>query len=381
VGAGIAGLALARALIMRGASVEVYEQAPAITEVGAGIQLSPNGVCVLDALELGDELRALAIGSPCTDMFDHSGKPVISVPQDPDRYFYIHRAALIGLLEKSARSWGVTIKTGLFVTHVDVRTAQLSLANEIGEDLGKTASYDVILAGNGIKSAARDQINPETKAKFSGQVAWRALIPDAACAPGGSVFMGPGKHVVSYRLRGDMRNIVAVHTQRDWADEGWSQEGDPEDLRARFADFGNPVRGWLEQASKAHKWGLFLHPVAQRWFEGRLALLGDAAHPTLPFMAQGANLALEDAWTLAALLQSEDHYGAAFARFQAVRKPRVEMVLGRARQNARNFHFAPPLQKPAHVVLKWTHAIAPQRIRNGLEPIYGYDVTSAFPMK
>ena len=143
------------------------------------------------------------------------------------------------------------------------------------------------------------------------------------------------------------RNLVAVEERRDWADEGWHHADDPEHLRAAFASFGPEARALLDKVQEVRLWGLFRHPIAARWHGQRLALLGDAAHPTLPFMAQGANMALEDAWVLAACL-AEAAPPEAFARYQALRAPRVARAIAAANANARNYHLrgVTPLCRP-----------------------------------
>ncbi len=124
------------------------------------------------------------------------------------------------------------------------------------------------------------------------------MLPDEA-PPEAHVWMGPGRHLVTYPLGPGERNIVAVLERDGWAEEGWNHADDPANLRAAFAGFPSELRGWLDRVDEVKLWGLFRHPVAARWQDGRIALLGDAAHPTLPFLARGANMAFEDAWVLA----------------------------------------------------------------------------------
>ncbi|MEM8979570.1 MAG: FAD-dependent monooxygenase [Pseudomonadota bacterium] len=376
VGGGVAGLASALGLVQRGAEVTLYEQAPAITEVGAGLQISPNGHKVIADLGLTEALDAVSLPGLATQLFDHKARMVVQVDLPTSGYRYVHRAKLIEILEQAYRGAGGSVQTGLFVRHIDVRTGQLHFMDELGDSLGTSPSYDFVLAATGLKSLARDQINQGADPRFSKQVAWRAVIEETGQpTPEGAVYMGPGRHIVSYPLAAGLRNLVAVEARGTWTEDGWSHQGDLDAFRAAFADFEGPVPGWLEAVKQVHCWGLFLRPVAQRWFEGRMALLGDAAHPTLPFLAQGANLALEDAWMIRRALEHDPHYGEAFARFEAARKPRVARVIKMAGQNARNFHFGWPLQGPAHAVLKAAHKLRPDALARRLAPIYDYDVT------
>lgn len=188
--------------------------------------------------------------------------------------------------------------------------------------------------------------------------------------------MGPGRHLVSYPLAGGRRNIVAVEERSAWADEGWSHQDHPANLKAAFAGFAKPVQAWLEQVDTVFLWGLFRHPVAHRWHSGRQVLLGDAAHPTLPFLAQGANLALEDAWVLARALQ-EFPLEAAFTHYQAACAGRARQVVDAATRNARNYHLKfPPARFIGHSLLRIAGTLGPERMLGRFDWLYDHDVTS-----
>src|SRR5690606_1115919 len=135
-----------------------------------------------------------------------------------------------------------------------------------------------------------------------------------------------GRHLVTYPLAGGLRNIVAVQERDDWQAEGWSHEDSPDHLRTAFAEFAMPVQNWLAAVDQTHIWGLFRHEVARIWQDGRMVLIGDAAHPTLPFIAQGAAMAIEDAWILASCLHSEPDQVVALSRFEQLRRPRVTRI-------------------------------------------------------
>lgn len=377
LGAGVAGLAVARALALRGARVTVLEQAPAITEVGAGLQISHNGFRVLDALGLGDALRARAVQSRGIVLHDLRGAEVIrmDLTRRPDRvHLLVHRADLIDVLAAGAREAGVTVQTGTRVAAVDAAQARLTLAD------GRQRDADLLIGADGVQSQARAALNGADRPFFTGQVAWRALVPNPGQGPEAHVHMGPGRHLVGYPLRdGQVLNIVAVQERRDWAAEGWNHPDDPDRLRAAFADFGPAVQAMLARVDQAHLWGLFRHPVARVWGQnsagqGRCAILGDAAHPTLPFLAQGANLALEDAWVLARCL-SEDVGG--LARYQTLRRPRAERVIAAANGNAWKFHLRNPLVRlAAHGALRLGNRLAPARMLGQFDWIYDVDVTA-----
>jgi salicylate hydroxylase len=362
IGGGVAGLAVARALALRGAEVTLFEQAPAIAEVGAGLQISPNGLRVIDALGLGDALRAVALRGRAVVLRDYRrGAQVLRLDLDRDRaagdYLFVHRARLIEVLEAGARDAGVAIR----------------LKSRI---LGGGLPGDLTVGADGLHSGLRAALNGAAPPAFTGQVAWRATIAeDPSAAPEAQVFMGPGRHLVSYPLQGGLRNLVAVEERRAWAEEGWHYRDDPANLRRAFARFGGPVPGWLERVGEVHLWGLFRHPVAPRWQDGARVILGDAAHPTLPFLAQGANMALEDAWVLAAALDRLPQ-AEALAAYETARKPRVTRIVEAATANARNYHLANPLvRRVAHTVLRLGGALAPEQALRRFDWLYGHDVT------
>lgn len=363
VGGGVAGLTAALALARRGAEVVVLERAPVIAEVGAGLQLSPNAMRVLDALGLGPAIDALSLPSTAVRLRDRRGGDVarLDLTRRPDaRFRLIHRARLIEVLEQAARAAGVRIVLGRTV--------------ETPPDAA------LLIGADGLHSRVRAALNGREVPFFTGQTAWRAVIADdGATAPEAQILMGPGRHLVSYPLAGGLRNIVAVLETRDWQDEGWSRPDDPANLRATFADFRGPVPGWLARVNEVHVWGLFRHEVARVWQDGRTAILGDAAHPTLPFMAQGACMAIEDAWTLAACLDAIPDQGAALARYEGLRAPRAARIVEAANANARNYHLTGPRRLAAHAALRLSSRVAPGAILGRFDWIYDFDPVAETP--
>ena len=378
LGAGIGGLTAAVALAQRGANVTVLEQAPEITEVGAGLQISPNGVCVLDALGLGDAARTRAVKGNGVWLRDGvSGHEVIDFNFDkvaPGATFLLfHRADLIDLLAQAARNTGVTIRCGTQVERVlpSLTTAQVKVVGEPAQEMG------FVIGADGLRSVVHRAMNGARAPFFTGQVAWRATVPATGREPAeATVFMGPGRHMVTYPLRdGTMVNMVAVEERTAWADEGWNHQDDPDNMRKAFRGFCDDAQALLERVETAHLWGLFRHPVALNWFYGHCALLGDATHPTLPFMAQGAVMAIEDAWVLAACL---DHHGLDKGphRYQTLRRARCEKIVAAAGKNARNYHYANPLaRRVGHGALRLAGRMAPQQVFNRFRWIYDTDVT------
>ncbi|MCC5985767.1 MAG: FAD-dependent monooxygenase [Rhodobacteraceae bacterium] len=382
IGGGVAGLALAVALARHSDwRVTVLEQAPALTEVGAGLQISPNGAAVLAALGLAPELAAASLRARAVVLRDgRRGGPVLRIPLPADGagFHLVHRADLVALLAEAARAAGAECLLGAQALALDPHGPR---PRAVLQD-GRTLDSDLLAGADGLHSCLRETLLGPARPAFTGQVAWRALIPgDPDDAPEAQVFMGPGRHLVSYPLRGGhLRNIVAVEERSAWAEEGWNIRDDAEHLRTAFAGFGGPVPGWLAQVRDPWLWGLFRHPVAPNWFLGHGVLLGDAAHPTLPFMAQGANMALEDAWVLAAMLCRHADIPRALAAYQTARDGRARRIVAAANANARNYHLRAPLRPLAHLALRIGGHIAPRAPLRRFAWLWEHDVTRAHPL-
>lgn len=359
IGGGIAGLTAATALAQRGAQVTVLERAPAQTEVGAGLQISPNAGRVLDALGLAQAVDSVSVRSEGVVMHSAAGRQIAVLPlstRQPGAAFrMIQRARLVEVLGDAARAAG----------------ADLQFGQQVAMPLQTDAT--LLVGADGLHSVVRPLLNGPETPFFTGQTAWRTLIPDPVEDPFARVFMGPGRHLVSYPLGGGLRNIVAVQERADWVAESWSHQDEPANLRAAFAHFGGPVPGWLSRVETCGIWGLFRHEIASRWHDDKHVILGDAAHPTLPFMAQGAVMAIEDAWILAACLDAIPDQGAALARYQALRLPRVRKVINAANGNARNYHLTGPARIVAHLGLGALSRIAPATLPSRFDWIYDYD--------
>ena len=377
IGGGIGGLAVARALALRGADVTVLEQAEAIKEVGAGLQISPNGFAVLRALGLGDGLlQGGAVRGSSVSLRDYRGAEVLSLDLtrlDSRDYYFVHRADLIDLLAEGARDAGVKIRLLQKVEKiVPGHQPRVEMAN------GAALTADLVIGADGLHSRLRQGLNGTSAPFFTRQVAWRAVVANRReRGPQVQVHMGPRRHVVSYPLRGgSLLNIVAVQEQADWAAESWSQQDEPRHVQSAFADFSPDVRDMLSNIEKVHLWGLFRHPVANRWHGEGTVILGDAAHPTLPFLAQGASMALEDAWVLADALSRSGDRDSALASYQSRRETRVRRVIDAATGNARKYHLSfPPLRWAAHTALRLGGAVAPVRMMRQFDWLYGHDVT------
>lgn len=358
IGCGVAGLTSALALVRHGAQVTMYERASALTELGAGLQISPNAGFVFEALGINRALDAVSARSTGVVLHDQTGKQIASLPfklYRPDNIFrMIHRMRLIEVLERAARTAGV----------------EIILNHEITEPFPDTS---LLIGADGLHSRVRSSLNGPEQPFFTGQTAWRALVTDDIDDPFARIFMGPGRHLVSYPIGGGLRNIVAVTERPEWIREGWSYEDDPANLQAAFSMFNDPVPGWLSQVKRCGIWGLFRHRIARTWHSERCVILGDAAHPTLPFMAQGAVMAIEDAWILAECLNSFSDQSMALARFQKLRQPRVRKIVEAANKNARNYHLTGPKRMIGHTALRTVSRLTPHMLSNRFNWIYDYN--------
>ncbi|MBE3639760.1 FAD-dependent oxidoreductase [Mangrovicoccus algicola] len=378
VGAGIGGLAAALSLAQRGASVTVLEQAPALAEAGAGIQISPNGTAVLEALGLGAALGGIGQPLAALRMRDFArGRDILRMNVATAKYRHpwllAHRADLLAALESAARAAGVRIETGAVVAGL-VGGGRTGVSLEDGREF----RAGVVIAADGARSRLRPLIDPAPDPAFRRQVAWRALLPAApGAAPEVQLIVGPGRHLVRYPLRGGrLVNFVAVLERPDWAAETWQQQDDPAHLQAAFARFPEEITAELARLETAHLWGLFRRPAARRWVQGRVALLGDAAHATLPFLAQGAVMALEDAWVLGESLAGSDGVEAGLALYEARRRARCRRIVAAADRNALAYHLAlPGLRQAAHAGLRLGERLRPGLALSQFDWLYRHDVT------
>ncbi len=378
IGAGIGGLTAAVALAAHGAKVRVLEQASEISELGAGIQISPNGARVL--LALGLDAAPYSMQSKGVRLKDGiSGRDVLKfdfesmVPDAP--FLLFHRADLIELLRLKASAFGVDVCCGVCVEDIEPQAGltRLKVKNEPPQDC------DFVIGADGLHSVARAKLNDSSAPFFTGQTAWRSVVPalkhDRAAA---TVYMGPGAHIVSYPLRqGKLMNLVCVKELKNWTEEGWQYKDTSDNLRSNFTNFCPDVQALLKRVKTVHRWGLHRHPVAQNWHLGRCAILGDAAHSTLPFMAQGAVMALEDGFVLARCL-ARHGLDAGPAIYQNLRHKRCAQIVEAANNNARNYHYSNPVARSlGHAGMRLAGKLAPELLFDRFRWIYDADVTAS----
>ncbi len=385
VGAGIGGLCAAALLAKQGARVEVFEQADALGEIGAGLQLSANAVHVLSDLGVAGEIFAAGFEpeNAVTRHFKTGTAELSFALKGAHRarygqpYIHIHRADLHGVLLRAARAHGVDIHTGHKVTGASQSSRTVKLfANE------QEFSGDVLIGADGIHSAVQACLFDAPKPRFTHQVAWRGVVetaklPEGTIPPDANAWLGPGRHFVSYFVRGgELINFIAVEERTEWGDEDWHQVGLVEDIRRAFKGWDPRIDVLLQACETCHFWGLFDRAPLKSWAQGRAVLLGDACHPMLPFMAQGAVMAIEDAFVLSReIMARPEHISEALKSYEVLRKPRAAMVQSISRRNAKLFHISTLagrlLRRVAFAVASRTPAIAHRQF----DRIYGVNVT------
>ncbi|MBT5239487.1 MAG: NAD(P)-binding protein [Rhodospirillaceae bacterium] len=344
-GAGIGGLTTALSCQKIGRRVRVFERAPELGEIGAGIMLTPNAVRCLEYLGLGDALSAAAV-EPTESIyrkFDTSEVLMRAGIKDKMRetygagYYLIHRADLHSILMQAVQANDAeAICPGFGVSDAD--------QNESGVDVhfenGESVAGNLLIGCDGIHSAVRGKLFGKSNPQYTGQSAWRGMVPveglpESVLEPGTISWIGEDKHVIQYAVRqGRLINYVAIVALEDWAEEGWNRPAPVEEVVAEFAGWHADVLQLLSATppDNCYKWGLFVRESLKSWTVGRVTLLGDAAHPTLPFAAQGSAMAIEDAVILGRALASYDDAEAALKVYESTRLARTTWLVEHARQ-------------------------------------------------
>lgn len=383
-GGGIGGTAAALALALQGWSVRVFEQAAKLEEVGAGVQIGPNGIKVLEALGAMAALEPFVFEPDYIEMRDGpSGRQIFRLPMKGyaearwgARYLQVHRADLLKALSARLADVAgdiVTLGARAKGYRTTAQGAVLILEDETEH------SADLLIAADGVRSVLRDQMFG-ADLRFSGNVAWRAIVPTeplkAPPPPSGCVWAGPGKHAVTTCLRkGSLTNFVGIVEESEWREEGWSVPGRREDALAHFADWHPLLEDILDNATVLHRWALCERPALKTWSDGHVVLMGDAAHPMLPSMAQGAVQAIEDAWRLSAELLNHDTIPSALRGFETLRVPRATKVQKRSAFNLQLFHRTGASRVVSQAGLKGVGFLAPGLLHRQQDWIYGHDVT------
>ena len=349
VGGGLGGLAAALFLRRAGLDATVYEQAPDQREVGAGIVVSPNMVRPLHALGLVDELTRFAVRLEAAWEFRRwqDGRVLFVQPMGDacqrayGAHCYVaHRADLLGLFHRSLPAHTLRMDRRCIRLAEDEREVELAFVDRAGHETRETA--DVVIGADGIHSIVRPAVAPTMEPRFAGLCAFRCLVPadkapHMALRPVQTLWIGPGRHFVHYPIAGGrLVNVVAFVPAGAWRTESWTADGEIADLIAEFEGWDDRVNRLIVSASSTKRWAVYDRDPLGRWTAGRISLLGDAAHAMLPFLAQGAAQAIEDAVVLAHCLCNANAQSApqALQCYEAIRRPRTSevQVMSRGRE-------------------------------------------------
>ena len=380
-GGGIGGLAVALALTRGGFGVKVLEQVAQLGEIGAGIQLGPNAFAAFDALGVGEKARARAVYTDEMVMHDALDETLVGrIPTGEafrqrfgNPYAVIHRADVHkSLLEGVQESGRVELLTSTAVTHVDQEDAGVTV-----HDAGGGTHRGIALIGaDGVKSAVRRQY-VDDEARVSGHVVYRAVVdrkdfPQDLQWNAAAIWVGPDCHLVHYPLRGgEQYNVVVTFHSRE--KEEWSvREGSREEVQEYFAGICPRARQLIDLPKDWKRWATADREPIGRWTYGRATLLGDAAHPTLQYLAQGACMAIEDGVTLGEALRVHGgDFGRAFAHYERSRVARTARIVLSSREMGRIFH-AKGVERLVRNEL-WKGR-TPERYYDALEWLYGWRV-------
>ena len=391
VGGGLGGLAAALFLRKAGLDATVYEQVPELREVGAGIVVSPNMVRPLRKIGLGEKLSAFAVRLEAAWEFRRwtDGRVLFVQPMGDEcerlygtHCYVAHRADLLALLQRALPQHPLRLDHRCIDVAQNEHEAELTFASAGGRTTKVAA--DVVIGADGIHSLVSRAVARQIDARFSGLCAFRCLVPaekapEIALRPVQTLWLGPGRHFVHYPISaGRLVNVVAIVPAGNWRNESWTADGEISDLSAQFEGWDHRVQQLIRSAASTKRWAMYDRDPLERWSEGRITLLGDAAHAMLPFFAQGAAQAIEDAVVLADCLQKADagSIPQALQRYEAIRRPRASHVqlMSRGREvrnhlpdgpeqerRDREFASGDPLRQSA-----WLYGYDAERVDNPL---------------
>jgi 2-polyprenyl-6-methoxyphenol hydroxylase-like FAD-dependent oxidoreductase len=354
IGGGIGGLTAAHALRQRDVDVLVYEQATALNDIGAGIQLSPNAIKAYRALGLEAEIDKIGFETEYQTIRSwRSGRIISRQPREGVMrarygapYYTLHRADLLELLGRSLPETSLRLGARCLGVETHDRGAVARFSD------GEEVEADIVVGADGIHSVTRAGLFGDASPRFTGCMCWRGLVPidavpKAISTTDGTSWWGPHGHIVHYPVRGGkLLNFVAHYDSEAWTEESWTRECDRSELMETYARWNEALLQLIACSERYYKWALYDREPLERWSKGHATLLGDSAHAMLPYLAQGACMAIEDGYVLAAAIaNSPEDLTAALAQYEAQRIPRTRRTVLGSRFRAKENHLASPWKR------------------------------------
>ena len=385
IGGGLGGAAAALALHRRGFEVQIYEKSAELGEIGAGLNLSPNAIKAFRYL--GIEESAVKTGFQAREQLIRSYRSgrIIARPRRAGdivgrygaTFLTMHRADLLNMLVAALPDT---------IFHTDAECVGVEQRDNGAVAIfadGKSVEADVIIGADGIHSVVRDSLFGETAPRFTGCICWRGLVPgdalpDPSFARQMIAWWGPHGHIVHYPVRreGELVNFVAHYDSEEWTEESWTHECDRSEIMETYARWNPDLLGLIQSSEKYYKWALYDRDPLERWTIGRITLLGDSAHPMLPYLGQGACMAIEDGCVLAeAIARTPDGIELALANYEFARKPRTTRAQLGSRVRARENHLVSPFARfRRDVRIAWNSRFGADSSAGQAAAFYDYDV-------
>ena len=343
IGAGVSGLTAGYALRKIGIEVDIFERSESIKEFGAGITLSQNATMLLQEIGLMESLSSKGYHPMGSYIRDYKKAKVIKSKILDKNFITLDRRDLVATLTTRLEETGGSISFDSEIKSIDPIAGEILISNQ------EKRTYDLILICDGIKSSLRELYFDNQKPQFTNYVAWRGMtsiknLPKFEGNDKVNVYYGPGGHCVHYPTgREDLVNFIAIEQNVTWSEESWKIEGSKTEFLNRFNGWNEDLISMFDSSQEVYKWGIFERPLPKKLYRSKCVLLGDAAHPMVPFLGQGGCLAIEDAYCLMFLLTGKEDLNAALQKYDVLRNSRSSWVQKRSKFQGMFNHVSNPL--------------------------------------